>query len=272
MVCAHEGREREGFFGFRFKINGFLPGFTPSYCIQSRGSMKKGGWHIMGRLIVLCLIFLSLLSFPGNVGAITIEGAVWSTDAYKYALDPSLGPPERKPDATFEIESINFDSRLIKDIKERSLITYNQFLNNPTKWDNSMNPELGLKPGASMFPTSDPNQGIFFRFTITPFDVSKDAQPVTVIHDDGINFSIFNVFELYKDDPDAAKPVKGLEPAVTSINLKGVPPGNYSLAVLDYGALNDTANHVLIYNTPEPWTMLLLGLGMLGLGILRRKI
>ena len=29
----------------------------------------------MRRLIVLCLIFLSVLSFPGNAGAISIEGA-----------------------------------------------------------------------------------------------------------------------------------------------------------------------------------------------------
>ena len=149
------------------------------------------------------------------------------------------------------------------------MLSFDEFLNFPLEWE-ILNKEFD--PKEKMFTSTSNEEGIFFRFTITPFDVSKDAQPVTVIHDDGINFSIFNVFELYKEDPDAAKPVKGLEPAVTSINLKGVPPGNYSLAVLDYGALNDTENHVLIYNTPEPWTILLLGLGMLGLGILRRKI
>lgn len=225
----------------------------------------------MGRLIVLCLIFLSVLSFPGNATAI-IYGEVWSTSALSSAQNPVLGPPKGVlPDATFEVTDINFDSRRI-DIKERSQISYNQFLNNPN-WTEFLNQKFD--PTASMFgkvPVDPANEGIFFRFTFKPFDVSENAPPVTVIHDDGINFSIFNVFELYKEDPDAAKPVKGLEPAVTSINLKGVPTGNYSLAVLDYGALNDSANHVLIYNTPEPWTMLLLGLGMLGLGILRRKI
>ena len=221
----------------------------------------------MRRLIVLCLIFLSVLSFPGNVCALQIQGAVWSTDAYKFALDPSLGPPKVDPDAYFVVDAINFDSRR-PDGKPKN-VSFDEFLNFPIEWI-ILNKEFD--PKEKMFTSTSKEEGIFFRFTITPFDVSKDVQPVTVIHDDGINFSIFNVFELYKEDPDAAKPVKGLEPAVTSINLKGVPPGNYSLAVLDYGALNDTENHVLIYNTPEPWTILLLGLGMLGLGILRRKI
>ena len=47
----------------------------------------------MRRLIVLCLIFLSVLSFPGNATAI-ITGEVWSTDALSSAQNPALGPPK----------------------------------------------------------------------------------------------------------------------------------------------------------------------------------
>ena len=37
----------------------------------------------MGRYIVLCLIFLSVLTFPGNADA--IFGEIWSTNAYENA-------------------------------------------------------------------------------------------------------------------------------------------------------------------------------------------
>jgi hypothetical protein len=233
---------------------------------------EKRGWHIMRRLIVLCLIFLSVLSFPGNATAIII-GEVWSTGALSSAQNPALGPPkELQPDGTFKDALPNATFTVNGDINfagNTLSLTFGQFLNSPLDWKSS---SIALTDLLFSKISTDPDQGIFFRFTFKPFDVSQNAPPVTVIHDDGINFSIFNVFELYKDDPDAAKPVTGSKPVVTSINLKGVPPGNYSLALLDYGALNDSANHVLIYNTPEPWTILLLGLGMLGLGILRRKI
>jgi hypothetical protein len=256
-------REREGFFGFRFKINGFLPGFAPSCRIQGRGSMKKGGWHIMRRLIVLCAIFLSVLTFTGNVCAIEIKGAVWSsvwnTDALKSATYPSIGPPTNTatPDATFVISDINFDSRRLK-LEDPSKITYNEFLNNPT-WNKPENKEFD--PNGSMF--TGPGQGIFFQFTWS-LDLSREALPVTITHDDGFFFYVFNIFKAGSDG--AFK-----EPQVSILSdLMVKDPGKYSVT-LNYGALNDTDTHVLIFSTPEPGSMLLFALGIIGIGVLRRR-
>jgi hypothetical protein len=102
-----------------------------------------------------------------------------------------------------------------------------------------------------------------------PLDIPEGPLPLTITHDDGFYFFIPNVFNL--EDADASKPVEGLVPAITSFVVRGPAPGTYT-AVIDFGVLNDTANHVLIIGTPEPWTILLLGLGMIGIGILRRKI
>ncbi len=86
----------------------------------------------MRRLIVLCLIYLSVLFFPGNAGAIPmIDGAVWSTYALNSARDPFNGSPSDTPDATFKVESINFDSMRVETPKN---ITYDEFLNQPV-WD-----------------------------------------------------------------------------------------------------------------------------------------
>jgi hypothetical protein len=50
----------------------------------------------------------------------------------------------------------------------------------------------------------------------------------------------------------------------------GLDNGTYNVW-LSYWAVDDSDTHVLMFNTPEPGTMLLLGLGLIGIGILRRR-
>jgi hypothetical protein len=218
--------------------------------------MKKGGWNIMGRLIVLCLIFLSLPAFPGNVDAIPIQGAVWSTDAYKYAMDPSLGPPTASPDAYFVVEAIDFDSR--RFAKPQS-ITYDDFLNRPD-WKIPENSKFN--PDAMMFSPDTKDQGIFFQFT-WDLGLSGGVLPVTITHDDGFVFLI-EVLDFSFSSP---KPVE--TPQIAEFPVKG-SPGQY-VAIINYGALGNTDTHVLIFNTPEPGSMLLLALGILGIGVFRKR-
>jgi hypothetical protein len=227
--------------------------------------MKKGEWHIMRRLIVLCLIFLSVLSFPGNATAIII-GEVWNTGALSSAANPALGPPkvmiegkevEAPPAATFTVNGdINFSGNTTS-------LTFGQFLNSPLDWKSS----IALTDPMFSKTSPVPNQGIFFRFTMS-LQIPAGPLPITIIHDDGFYFSVLNAFAF----SGATGQVTGPEPEVTTFDVKGFDPGTYYPVTLNYGALNDTVDHVLIFNTPEPWTILLLGLGMLGLGILRRKI
>jgi hypothetical protein len=248
-------REREKLFEFRFEINGFLHGLPPSNPIQGRGRIKKGGWQIMGRLIILCLIFLSAFFFPGNAAAIII-GEVWNTGALSSAANPALGPPAGVPPAaTFTVNGdINFTGNTLS-------LTFGQFLNSPSDWTSS---SINLADLMFSKTSTVPDQGIFFRFTMS-LEIPAGPLPITVIHDDGFSFSVLNAFEF----SGATGQVTGT--TVTTFDVKGFDPGTYT-ATLNYGALNDTANHVLIFSTPEPWTMLLLGLGLIGIGILRKKI
>jgi hypothetical protein len=231
---------------------------------------EKGGWHVMGRFIVLCLIILSFLCIPGNSCALDITGELWQ-NAFASAQNPASGPPkiivdgkevEAPATAKFTVSQMNFDSMRVQ---EPGSISYNDFLK-PVSWDiplgSTFNPSLPMFSGTS--PQAD--QGIFFRFTMSLF-IPDGPLPITVVHDDGFSFSIIvNLFEFN----EASHPVYGPDPVSTTFFVKGIDEGTYYPVTLNYGALNDSVDHVLIYSTPEPWTILLLGIGVLGIGIVRR--
>ena len=214
----------------------------------------------MGRLIVLCLIFLSVLSFPGNAAAIAIEGAVWGTYALSSAQDPFKGPPSATPEATFKVENINFDSRRVATPKN---ITYDEFLNRPV-WDIPEGSQF--KPDKQMFTDNiKGDEGVYFSFTWT-IPYSGGSFPITIIHDDGFVFSIvtgdsFRSEFQYYEEPQISE---------FDLNMFKLDPGVYTVT-LNYWTIDDSDTHVLIYNTPEPGSMLLLALGIIGIGVLRRR-
>jgi len=211
----------------------------------------------MGRATVLCLAILSLLMAPGLAGAIQISGSVWATGAEEYALAPSkaFGQYLPTPNATFTTESINFDSRNLP-AEQQKIITFNQFLNSPA-WDKAS--FVNFDPDKSMFAAS---KGVFFQFTWS-LDLPAGSSQVNITHDDG--FFFFDVSGFKAGEDGVFK-----EPKVSSFDVMVKDPGKYNVT-LNYGALNNTDTHVLIFSTPEPGSMLLLALGIIGIGVLRRR-
>jgi hypothetical protein len=211
----------------------------------------------MGRLIVLCLVILSLLSFPGHACALDITGEVW-LNAFASAENPA-NKPDRAPDATFTVSDINFDSNRSGNSPS---LNFGDFLGkyNTLTWTK------GDLSGTKMFSSisaGSPTEGIFFWFT---WSMDVIGGLVTISHDDGFLLAVpargFSTQDKY------TSPVKTTED--TQIDL-GLPPGNFTFT-LSYGVLNDSANHVLIFRTTEPLTLMLLGVGLIGLVVIRRSI
>jgi hypothetical protein len=208
----------------------------------------------MGRFFVLCLVFLSFLSFPGHACALDISGEVW-LNAKPFAENP-VKRPAYDPDATFTVSDINFDSARVGNPPG---IKFDQFLTGLSNWKSS-----SIKQDAQMFDTNDPSQqGIFFQFTWSMDAVA--GQFFTVTHDDGFVLEIpaqLITIDKYKS------PIKIPESVTFNSELQNT--GNF-VFVLSYGVLSDPPTHVLILATPEPGSMLLLGLGLAGIGFIIRK-
>jgi hypothetical protein len=257
-------REREV---FRIQVQDkWVSAWLYSFLSNSRPwQNEKGGWNIMRRLIVLCAIFLSVLSFPGKATAIII-GEVWNTGALSSAANPALGPPTvmingqevvTPPAATFTVNGdINFSGNT-------SSLTFGQFLNSPLDWKSS---SIDLDNRMFSKTSTVPDQGIFFRFTWSMV-LQSGLLPVTITHDDGFYLFLSDGQTINESNPVGAEPPP---PAVSKFDL--VVPGTGERTFnLYYGALNDSDDHVLIFSTPEPGSMILLALGIIGVGVLRRR-
>jgi len=211
----------------------------------------------MGRFFVLCLLFIPVFFLPGNASAL-INGQVWATGALNSALDPSAGPPEGlKPSALFTVPEVNFSSILAG-------VTFDAFLGKPDWNEKSFN---NFKPSDPMFTstagTGKATEGIFFRFEI-PLTVTSKTMPITIIYDDGFAYYLISEKPIQEVIGIIEKPLQLTFPA-------NADPGEYFFANLNFGALNDTDSHTIIFRTPEPGTLLLLGLGLIVVGILRRR-
>ena len=202
---------------------------------------------IMMAIAVTCVFVL----MSGVSQASIIYGSVWE-DATTQSMNPKLGAPVGvKPTSTFYVnvaDQIEFDSRdFVGDA------TYNQFLDNPV-W-------TGTNIGTKRMDTYS-GHGTFFQFT--GYMAVKQNALIDIWHDDGFWLEIGNT------SFDYSGPVS---PTLATIKWLGTD-GIYSFT-LNYGAYNGYPEVLTTRGAtfvPEPATMLLFGLGLLGLAGLRRKL
>jgi len=202
-------------------------------------------------LICLSMFFLSAGRASALVGDIVsdINGSIWF-GALANATNPSLGPPQSPANATFVLANreIRFDG-----------------VGNPTFADffNQGFTSSTISSTDKLFGANSTIDSVFFQLT---FDITLAAATplqIDIAHDDGFYIMLSTGVPITQN---FAAPVPA--PTVSTINLSVPSDGNFTV-ILNYGSLNSDTdpNHVLIWRTPEPGTILLLGLGLLGIGV-----
>lgn len=214
--------------------------------------------------VILAAFFLVVM-FSGSSQAAPVSGTIWgnvagynsSSHDLTNAFISSLGPAS----ATFTVNALNFDSQSLTG-SYGGVVTYTQFLSNSLAGAPGPNGLVWSNIASETFGSQNliTNNGAasIFQFTGNAYFPAS----FTIEKDDG--------FVLYVGGKvfDASGPTAPEEVLITL----GLTPGFYNFT-LNYGAWNGfpevlTAPDIKV---PEPMTLLLLGLGMLGVAAYRRK-
>ena len=202
----------------------------------------------MKKFAVMALICFSVLILMPVSESAAILGEIWQ-NVPASGGDASI-VPAGSPDAQFNPTAISYDSAVTG-------YTPALFLNNPTFFNTSGT----WNPNASL-------NNSFIRFTGQTF-LNAGANSFVVPHDDGLTLTIGGGIGLVLNQPGPTSPV------FTPFTITAPSAGLYDFT-LQYGeccgppaVLAWTVNGAPV-GAPEPATMLLLGLGLLGLAAARK--
>jgi hypothetical protein len=210
--------------------------------------MKKG-------LTIIVAAFFLVLMLGGNSQAL-INGSIWapSTNLYNdvtHDLTDSFFTGLGTANATFTVNSINFDSGASSAESYASWLTTGGGLSFIT----------GSVFASGLIQTSNTTAS-FFQFTGT----ATFPASFSIRHDDGIQLYIDGILLPTTNAIDPS------HPTTPELSPYAVSAGVHTFT-LNYAAWNGYPEVLQAPSivTPEPTTMLLLGLGMLGVAVLRRK-
>jgi hypothetical protein len=213
--------------------------------------------------MMVVLLAGAMLMMATSAMATSFSGAIWTYDTpfsqegAGNLLLPS-GMPTITASATFTVNDLNFDSG-------RGTLTYDTFLKGDSNSNiNGLAWTSGTPAFINSFVTGGNFTGSIFQFTGTAhFD-----ENATIRHDDGFFLTLMNLSGGFVKNVDSSYPTGAIN---TSLDLNNAA-GDYQF-ILNYGA-NNGFPEVLIASgvapVPEPATMLLLGLGLIGVAGIRR--
>jgi hypothetical protein len=221
--------------------------------------MKKG-------LTIMMAAFFLALMMGGSSSALPISGSIWapvagyssSTHDLTNGAVSGLGAAN----ATFTVNALNFDSEALSG-SYGGVVTYTQFLSNSLVsapgpngliWNNSTSIAFG---GQNLITGS--GTASIFQFTGNAYFPAT----FTIRKDDGFVLYVNGTMVIDASGPTA--------PQGVPVTL-GFAPGFYNFT-LNYAAWNSFPEVLQApdIKVPEPMTLLLLGLGMLGVAGIGRK-
>jgi len=200
---------------------------------------------------IVAILAGAMLMMATSAMASPINGALWENVSFAGAVNGSdwlvLNFPKADPDATFEVNSINFSSN--------TPVTYDQWLKSPT-WTSGESHKDGFSSGSDFM-------GTYFLFSGN----ANFSSTFSVTHDDGFWMDLFNDTTQYYYF-DSSQNVSAMTESFDIV------AGNYNFNIL-YSADNGFPEVLQIAGmsapVPEPGTMMLLGIGMLGMAVYGKR-